>query len=239
MAKSKVSLKLLIDKKNKRVLFAEAGKDFVDFIFHILALPLATVIRLLGKQEMVGCLGNLYDSIENLKDSYIQNSQNKNILLKPLAPIPITSVPLLLLNDKPTRKKFYRCSHCYCSSDYVADDPTATCPSCKHLMNKTMNYVDPSRLANKGSNEGQGFVKGVVTYMVMDDLTVKPTSGISSIALLNKLNVKELAELRQKEVILEMNEASLHTNEVLTTIFLNDEHETKNVTTSRKRVRKQ
>ncbi|CAA2995403.1 Hypothetical predicted protein [Olea europaea subsp. europaea] len=51
MEESKVHLKLLIDTKNKRVLFAEAGKDFVDFIFHILAMPLATAIRLLGQEQ--------------------------------------------------------------------------------------------------------------------------------------------------------------------------------------------
>ncbi|XP_022856429.1 uncharacterized protein LOC111377533 [Olea europaea var. sylvestris] len=209
MAESKVRLKLLIDTKGKRVLFAEAGKDFVDFIFHVLALPLATVIRLLGKQEMVGCLGNLYDSIENLSDSYIQVGQNKNILLKPMPP---TSVPILLLNDKPTRKIFYRCGNCYSSSNNVTDNPTAACPNCNHLMNRTLNYVAPPGTVNKGSNEGKGFVKDVVIYMVMDDLMVKPISNISSIALLNKFNVNELAALQEKEVNFGLNEITVLNN---------------------------
>ncbi|KAE8669210.1 putative 60S ribosomal protein L23a [Hibiscus syriacus] len=66
-----VSLKLLIDSKGQRVLFAEAGKDFVDFLFNILLLPVGNVIRLLRKQGMVGCLGNLYQSVENLAMSSI------------------------------------------------------------------------------------------------------------------------------------------------------------------------
>ncbi|KAK9913405.1 hypothetical protein M0R45_037223 [Rubus argutus] len=41
-----VNLKLMIDKKP---LFAEAGKDFVDFLFTLLSLPVGTVIRLLSK----------------------------------------------------------------------------------------------------------------------------------------------------------------------------------------------
>ncbi|KAK8576822.1 hypothetical protein V6N13_121822 [Hibiscus sabdariffa] len=57
---STVRLKLLIDRKAKRVVCAEAGKDFVDFLFNILLLPVATITRLLTKQNMVGCLGNLY-----------------------------------------------------------------------------------------------------------------------------------------------------------------------------------
>ncbi|KAL2485647.1 Protein of unknown function (DUF674) [Abeliophyllum distichum] len=224
MAESKVSLKLLIDMKSKRVLFAEAGKDFVDFIFHILAMPFATAIRLLGKQGMVGCLSNLYDSVENLNDSYIQKGQNKDILLKPNTANPMTSVPLLLLNDKTTANNFYRCWNC---SGYVTDEPTATCPSCRRLMNKDLTYVAPPHV-NENSNDDGGFVKGVVTYMVMDDLKVKPVSPISSITLLSQFNIKDIGALHEKEIKVGMNEAlkllkaSLHSNEVLTTVFLND-----------------
>ncbi|KAG5602304.1 hypothetical protein H5410_033674 [Solanum commersonii] len=44
---SKLSLKLLIDSKSKKVVFAEVEKDCVNFLFHILSLSLSTVIRLL------------------------------------------------------------------------------------------------------------------------------------------------------------------------------------------------
>ncbi|KAH7548025.1 hypothetical protein JRO89_XS14G0056200 [Xanthoceras sorbifolium] len=43
-----------------------------------------------------------------------------------------------------------------------------------------------------GSNVEGGFVKGVVTYMVLDNLEVKPMSTISSIALLNEFNVQNV-----------------------------------------------
>lgn len=39
-----VNLKFMIDKKRKKFLFAEAGKDFVDFLFTLLSLPVGTVI---------------------------------------------------------------------------------------------------------------------------------------------------------------------------------------------------
>nr|KAJ0223326.1 hypothetical protein LSAT_V11C200093170 [Lactuca sativa] len=74
---SKVSLKLLIDSKTKKVLFAEANKEFVDFLFYILSLPVGIVIRLLSKNSMVGSLGNLYDSIENLSDHYKKFGQQR------------------------------------------------------------------------------------------------------------------------------------------------------------------
>ncbi|CAN1269348.1 hypothetical protein LINPERPRIM_LOCUS13549 [Linum perenne] len=80
---AKVTLKLLINKKTNKVIFAEAGKDFVDFLFSILSFPLGTVIRLLSEDQMVGCLGNLYKSCENLNNTFIQPSTTKDTILKP------------------------------------------------------------------------------------------------------------------------------------------------------------
>lgn len=51
MEKNYVSLKLLIDKERERVLIAEAGKKFIDFLLHILALPLSTFIPLFESKE--------------------------------------------------------------------------------------------------------------------------------------------------------------------------------------------
>ena len=42
-----MKMKLLVDTKAGRVLYAEAGKDVVDFLFSLLALPLGTVAKLL------------------------------------------------------------------------------------------------------------------------------------------------------------------------------------------------
>ena len=44
MAATKVSLKLLIDKKSHQVLFAEAGKELVDFLITIPALSAGPVM---------------------------------------------------------------------------------------------------------------------------------------------------------------------------------------------------
>ncbi|XP_071930074.1 uncharacterized protein [Coffea arabica] len=225
MGSSKISLKLLIDTNNNQVLFAEAGKNFVDFLLHILSLPLGTATRLLRKQETIGSLENLYRSIENLDEAYIQPNQNKDILLRPKPPAgaPVT---LLALEDsrKPEitqGKAFYRCgSNC---SRNVTDDPRAVCPNCRCTMNSAMNYVVPPQTSD--SKEG-GFVKGAATYMITDDLELKPMSAISSIALLNELNVKNLSALKEKEVDLSMNEAlkllqaSLESKTVLTSVFL-------------------
>ncbi|KAJ0678319.1 hypothetical protein HanOQP8_Chr12g0446581 [Helianthus annuus] len=108
MATSKVSLKLLIHKKQQRVLFAEAGKDFIDFLFSLLVLPMGTVIRLLGDRDIVGGLAKLYKSVSDLNNDYIQPNQNKDVLLKPKSSAPFSSpkLPLLLV------KHFHHQPHC-------------------------------------------------------------------------------------------------------------------------------
>ncbi|KAF3957792.1 hypothetical protein CMV_017229 [Castanea mollissima] len=231
MSITNMRLKLLIDTENRKVLFAEADKDFIDFLFHILRLPLRTIIPLLKKQGMVGSFGNIYDSIENLSTTYLQSNVNKETLLKHKVHISggTGEVPLLLPNieSSSTSRKFYRCSrlqnnNCY---GYVADDGSASCPSCQGSMTRDVSFVDPPTADNTVSSGG-GYMKGVVTYMIMDDLEVKPMSTISSITLLNKFNVKQLGDLEEKVVELGMEEgvkllkASLQSKSVLTGVFL-------------------
>ncbi|XP_030932886.1 uncharacterized protein LOC115958599 [Quercus lobata] len=246
MEETNVSLKLLIDTESHRVLFAEADKNFIDFLFHILALPVGTFIALLTKQGMVGSLGNIYESIENLNITYLQPNLNKETLLKPKVNISGggTGVLLLLPNvesSSSTSLKFYKCARnnrSYCCvevyeatssncNNYVANDNRAICLSCKNVMNQELDFVHSPSATNAGSSSSEGgYVRGVVTYMVMDDLVVKPMSTISSITLLNRFNVKDVAALEEKVVHLGINEgvkllnASLRSKNVLTDVFL-------------------
>ncbi|MCI24776.1 DUF674 family protein, partial [Trifolium medium] len=84
---SKLTMKLLIDTKNEKVLFAEASKTVVDFLFHILTLPLATVVKLISKNGMVGSIENLYQSFQDLNETYMHPQQSKDLLLNPTAAI--------------------------------------------------------------------------------------------------------------------------------------------------------
>ncbi|XP_021866974.1 uncharacterized protein [Spinacia oleracea] len=173
MAETKVSLKLLIDTKANKVLFSEASKDFVDFLLHILSLPVGSVVKLLEEKSMVGCLSDLCRSVGVLDADYLMSKARVNSLLNPSAN---SNVPLLTLN-------------------------TAV-------------------------NTGGGYVKSVVTYMVMDNLEVKPMSTISGITLMNKFHVKDVALLMEKEVEVGLTEglamlkASFETKDVLSTVFL-------------------
>ncbi|GMN57313.1 hypothetical protein TIFTF001_026425 [Ficus carica] len=228
-SKPNITLKLLIDSKGQRVLFAEAGKDFADFLFTLLSLPLGTIIRLLSTNiGMVGSIGKLYESFENLSDTYIQPNVDKDTLLNPKSPIIGGSSTLLsLTNDASMSKRIFicswpssnsygrktKCSRRHASGDtgatcpncnrrHASDDTGATCPNCNRRISVEVPYVAPPA-ARVGSVGEGGFVKG---YMIMDDLEVKTMSTISSISMLNKLNVKEVGALEERTVSLGINE---------------------------------
>ncbi|CAI0467699.1 unnamed protein product [Linum tenue] len=215
MATPKVTLKLLINKKTNKVLFAEAGKDFVDFLFTLLSFPLGTVIKLLSKNRMVGCLGNLYQSIEELGDAFFQPKIGKATVLNPKIPFRPSGSTLLLSDGGEdgigsTTRKFYLCPSYHKN---VADNPRAKCPQCSSKMRLEFSFLKAPPAADEAvdhmySEEG-GLVKGVITYMVMDNLEVKPMSTISSITMLKKYTPEEIGDLEEKVIELGMDEVTL------------------------------
>ncbi|CAL5210256.1 unnamed protein product [Lathyrus oleraceus] len=225
---TKVTLKLLIDTKNQKVLFAEASKNVIDFLFNLLRIPVGTVVKLLTKNEMVGSIGNLYDSVEKMSDNYMQIGQTKEVLLNPRAPSGISG--LLPANDADANSNagaggtlFYKCPS-NCTFD-VTCDSTTPCSKCNRAMNSLTRYVG-KKVVDDNTSTQNGFVKDVITFMVMDDLVIEPMSTISSITLLNKFNVKEVGTLQEKVVEMGMDEgikllkASLQSKMVLTSVFI-------------------
>ncbi|KAM3232528.1 hypothetical protein P3L10_017887 [Capsicum annuum] len=102
------------------------------------------------------------------------------------------------------------------------------CPDCgnKYTLSRKLTYVAPPQGEKEPVAATKDFVKEVVTYMVTDDLMVKPMSAISSIALLNKFNVKDVGALQEKvvtfgmEEALELLKASFESKTVLTNVFM-------------------
>jgi hypothetical protein len=209
-----LSMKLLVDRKAQRVLFAEASKEVVDFLFSLLALPVATAVKLVGKDAMVGCVGNLYASVEKLDGTYVQAGAAKDALLSPTVLLPAggASSSLLRLPEAPSPgqpQRYFRCNRS--CSDYVTDASDTICPSCCNQMGTTLKYVAPSsgqQAQNGSAGEAKGFVQGIVTYTVLDDLTVTPMSTICGITLLNAFAVRDLGDLQEKTVQFGYNEVN-------------------------------
>ena len=205
-----VSLKLVINTEKGKVLYAEAGKEFVDFLFNILALPIGTFIPLLN-QEMMGCLGNIYDSIQNISPTYLEPNV-KDSLLTPKVYISGGTGGLLQLPNviKSTHRhrELYGCYWSNCIS--ISDDTNTFCRIHSRFTDCVLYYRDTPSSNNPYFSSGQtdgGYVEGVVTYMVMDDLAVEPLSSTASIiSLLDKFNVKDMGTLEEKVVELGMDE---------------------------------
>ncbi|KAI4978526.1 hypothetical protein ZWY2020_015279 [Hordeum vulgare] len=232
-----ITMKLLVDTRppRPRVVFAEAGKDAVDFLFSLLTLPAGTAVRLLGKESMAGSVGNLYSSVERLEGSYLRPGFGKDALLCHA----VEASPLLRLPapPAPAPRTFFTCgggttshfSYQGCRG-YVSDARGARCPACGNEMATQSQYVAapaPAQPEQGAATGTTGYVQGGVTYTVTDDLAVTPMSAISSIARLGALAaVGGLAALQERTVQLgykeglEILKVSLRSKTVLTDVFL-------------------
>ncbi|KAL2899013.1 D-alanine--D-alanine ligase, partial [Bienertia sinuspersici] len=160
-----VRLKLLVNKETKKVIFAEAGKEFVDFLMGLMEIPLGSILRLLNQNNVKDkdespnlSLEKLYRSIYFLEESYLQRSDLRNSVLDP---------------------------------KYLSDTRVKQAPILKQMIQGYREDID-------------GYVKGAATYMVMDDLTISPTSTISSLNLINIHGIRDMAFLQEMLVELDV-----------------------------------
>ncbi|RLN24297.1 uncharacterized protein C2845_PM07G01290 [Panicum miliaceum] len=142
-----LKMKLLIDTKANRVVFAEADKEVVDVLFSLLALPVASIVEMLGRRSMPGSFGNLYDSVAKLDYTYVVAGAEKGELLYPTIASSAASTSLsrslLLSSPSPGKSKsFYKCSS-YRSCSYVTDARGTRCPTCGCNMTAPLGYVSP------------------------------------------------------------------------------------------------
>ncbi|KAJ0045077.1 hypothetical protein Pint_06222 [Pistacia integerrima] len=96
-------------------------------------------------------------------------------------------------------RKSYVCSNC---NSFVADVPNLLCPRCKQKMSSAVSYVPPSP-ANTGFPVDRGFIKGSVSFIVMDNLEFMPMSTKNLLPLLRKFNLKESHELEEMDLKLD------------------------------------
>ncbi|XP_076890931.1 uncharacterized protein LOC143542156 [Bidens hawaiensis] len=90
MGSKRAHLKVFVDKKKKKVMYAEAEQDFVEILCSFFTLPLGTIARLSSKHEgtkdiKVGSLDSLYKSIENLDNKHFTNMECKFALVNPFS----------------------------------------------------------------------------------------------------------------------------------------------------------
>ena len=142
-ASQSISLKIIVEKEKNRVVFAKANKDFVDVIFNSLTTQIGTVVSLTCEHFLkgeIGCLNNLYASIEKLDQEHLA-SEHKEILLHPRSAIEVyfRNLKLNLI--------YYQIDSCRCGNPIAFE----------------------VNLSGAAPQDGGVFIKPTVSFMVTDD----------------------------------------------------------------------
>ncbi|XP_068479382.1 uncharacterized protein [Phaseolus vulgaris] len=222
----KLPLTLLVDKERNSVVVAEASGDFIDILFSFLTLPLGTITRLVSKkEEEIGCMNNLYQSLENSGDDVFWNHICKKMLLFPRNPCAALCQKLKLKLDDTKPVKYFMCSkRCRKGGDwFLSTFAEATC-FCGKLMDKEMKLHGD--YSDEGSNEDGVFVKGKTMYLIFDDLKVLQSSPGNTVQQLVQLGYKSFHKLTKKYLsvgikeILDLLKQALTSNSPLSDVFL-------------------
>ncbi|KAK2972231.1 hypothetical protein RJ640_014289 [Escallonia rubra] len=144
-----LTLKILVDKAQNKVLFAEAGEEFVDILLSFLTLPLGTIVRLLSmpsdsSQLKFGCLTTLYQSVSALQTEHFWTKVGKDMLLNPRNSAVAQCQKLKIDIDDTARTKYFMCPNRlndkHFGSHLLSTLEDVKCP-CGSLMNTEIELV--------------------------------------------------------------------------------------------------
>ncbi|KAK4268666.1 hypothetical protein QN277_025286 [Acacia crassicarpa] len=222
-----ISLRVILDKEKNTVLYAEAGKDFVDVLLSFLTLPLGTSARLVDKDSnmkplRLGCISSLYQSLANLEPKYWNSETCKQMLLQPRSPMERFNQRLKLNIDDTEPTKFYACemSHCRRKSEVLL---VSTFNNIKCKCGKNLIHVLDFDNTISADYAGEGYVQEA-SFVVYDNLHVMPLNLTTTLGLVKSLRKVKIEDFtvnitNPKEVI-DLLKCSLVSNTVLTDSLL-------------------
>ncbi|TVU15914.1 hypothetical protein EJB05_39457, partial [Eragrostis curvula] len=137
-----IEVKLFVDKEKKKVLFAESDKEFVDVLFSFLTMPLGTIVRLMGKQSQIGCLDQIYKSVEDLSSDYFQTKACRTMLLAPLNAASSHCSRLKINVDDTKNREVYVCKDTGCCAHRAFSSVPDSACKCGKLMESSGQSPD-------------------------------------------------------------------------------------------------
>ena len=183
-----IEVKLVIRKSDGKILYAQGGYDFANFLLSFLTFPLGGVTRMFGGNCSLGSIDSLYRSILDLDENqYFVTKEAKNRIVNPhLAPH--FKLRNQILPIRQPRSMFY----CH-------DNSCITC--------ENRDYSDLVTDKNKVFFERtvEGYVKAPRMYVATDDLTVTESSPTSVLNLINHFQTP-LNGLKEKVINIGVNE---------------------------------
>ncbi|KAF5789099.1 hypothetical protein HanXRQr2_Chr09g0366861 [Helianthus annuus] len=206
---AKISIKVIVDKAKKRVVYVEADHSFVDILFSFMTLPMGTIVRLLEKHddkkfEALGSLNNLYQSLKDFPDCYLSSEECKRMLLNPrsLSYDHCRNLQLQIDDTEPTQNYVCRYLFCQCyrkfmSANILGIRNGAKCSRCNSEM-----ALEPVYWCSNDSvdNDGGVFVSDIATFIVTDDLCVEPYTSAITIRLLTDFGITDMNHLEERNL---------------------------------------
>ncbi|XVF05397.1 hypothetical protein REPUB_Repub05bG0168500 [Reevesia pubescens] len=213
LEENKISLKAVVDKTNDRVVFVESDEKFVDILFSFLTMPMGTTVRLTRNRpptRSIGCMNNLYNSVEILDKRYFRTEACKTMLLYPRNGAGSQCKNLKLAIDDGAPLRFFLCGSTNCSSSYyklLSHYRNAIC-GCGELMNIERDLMQKETKRKAFDDQDGGvFVKGPIRLTVSDELQVVPSSTPASLSLFSKLGIKDTSTIEEMTFLMGVLEA--------------------------------
>ncbi|XP_027113235.1 uncharacterized protein [Coffea arabica] len=198
-----LSLKVLVEKEKKRVVFLEADKYFLDVLSSFMTMPLAMIIKLTRGHSLkgeIGCLSSLYESVENLGEDHLQSTDHKDMLLHPRSAAEIYHSDLLKDNSiERTAADYYACSEGGCT--FLSYYRSTHC-RCGSAITLRLDFSDSASIPQ----ERGGFVKPTVHFMISDDFQVMPMSTKTGLALLEQVSRLDGSRIEERNINIGRNE---------------------------------
>jgi len=198
-----ITVELVVRKSDGKILFAHGEQDFADLLLCFLSFPLGGVVRKLGGYSSIGSIDGLYKTIVELDENKcFKSKEAKNRLVDPhLAKEYTSSKQILPINQ--SRVNYY----CY----YQGQDSRRSIIDRQFFITNEYKrdegkYVQMCLVKdNKNTRSNEGYLKGPRTYLATDDLVIGPSSPISVLLLINRLQIP-LDDLKRKVVTIGMKE---------------------------------
>ncbi|KAM0003125.1 hypothetical protein Hdeb2414_s0297g00860121 [Helianthus debilis subsp. tardiflorus] len=206
---AKISIKVIVDKVNKRVVCAEVDYSFVDILFSFVTLPMGTIARLLGthddkKFECLGSFNNLYHSLKDLPERYL-STECKSMLLNPRSLSYDYCRNLELKIDDTEPIQYLVCNNvcCYSCLQFMScinvsskDNRPRRCQRCCCLM----GFQESNWHSGVFEVSSSVFVSDTATFIVTDDLCVEPYNLARSIRLLTDLGITNINHIEERNL---------------------------------------
>ncbi|GLJ10608.1 hypothetical protein SUGI_0131700 [Cryptomeria japonica] len=196
-----INVRFLINSKTQRIIYAKSGKEFVDFLFSILSMPIGSVLKFSDRK--VGSVSNLYDSIEKMPSEFMKT--DKSQLLDPKFVTPYSNNSLKIEGGN-----YYVCSNSYTIPIHNISTNSEDICICGGRINRLVQLRQKATVTvNQSSGKinqttgHSGYVKEMLTFIITDDLKIKPSSTITGITFLNQLNIKDLTDLEERTAIVD------------------------------------